>query len=138
MLLVQMVYVSYAPPAFEKGDIASILESSKRNNAEAHITGALYFNQHYFLQCLEGERAAVNKLYTRILLDSRHQDPTIVLFREIGQRTFDRWSMQYIEGSADSKSIFLRHSTRDELDLSAISGESCLNVLKELSELSAG
>lgn len=136
MLLVQMVYVSHTPDTFRQGDIASILESSKRNNAKAHITGALYFNKSYFLQCLEGSRAAVNKLYTRILLDDRHRDPTIVLFREIGTRMFDNWSMQYIDDDTESKSIFLRHSTRDVLDLAVTSGESCLHVLKELSELS--
>tara|TARA_Y100001951_G_scaffold21856_1_gene16832 strand:+ start:3806 stop:4006 length:201 start_codon:yes stop_codon:yes gene_type:complete len=50
-------------------------------------------NQHYFLQCLEGSRSNVNKIYHRILNDKRHRDPIILDYQEIEARDFSAWEM---------------------------------------------
>ena len=53
------------------------------------VTGALSLSNGIFLQCLEGERSAVNALYHHILKDKRHNKPEVLALEEITQRQFD-------------------------------------------------
>ena len=83
-----LIRLTYASRARNLGpmDVKDILESSKRNNQALGVTGALCLSNGIFLQCLEGDRAVVNALYHRILLDPRHQEPAILDFEEVIHR----------------------------------------------------
>jgi hypothetical protein len=59
-----------------------------------HINGG-------FLQMLEGDERAVRDLYNRIAMDRRHQDPRIMLDREIPCRVFADWSMGFERPNMD-------------------------------------
>lgn len=119
-MLIRLIYASRAK-ALGPMDVKDILGSSQRNNAPIGVTGALCLSNGIFLQCLEGERAAVNTLYHRILLDTRHTDPAILDFVEIYKREFDRWAMGLVSSIAENQSLFLKYSPGARFDPYAMS-----------------
>ena len=69
--MLQLVYIS---SAVGRVDTADILRTSRRNNAEVGVTGALMFNGGAFAQVLEGPRRGVESTFERIQRDQRHGD----------------------------------------------------------------
>ena len=72
MSLVRLGYVSVsllADGPNEERHIADILLTSRRNNTESNVSGALLATDHGFAQVLEGERDAVEATYGRIARD---------------------------------------------------------------------
>lgn len=90
-----LVYFSTSFGLFQEEDLASILQQSRRNNAQANITGLLLYMNGNIIQVLEGEKQAVESLYKRIETDQRHTHVICVLNRPISHRLFARWSMAY-------------------------------------------
>ena len=68
------MYASRAVPAIDQDGLIAILRKSKANNPQLGVTGVLCFSEGIFLQVLEGGRSAVNRLYNRIVSDSRHTE----------------------------------------------------------------
>ena len=77
-------------------DIRQILERSRIHNARSDVTGALFLYDEKFLQYLEGDEAAIDTVYERILKDSRHSDCRLIDRRLISVRIFDDWSMTWL------------------------------------------
>ena len=113
-----MIRMTYASRARNLGpmDIKDILASSRRNNLPLGVTGALCLANGIFLQCLEGDRAAVNALYHRILGDQRHHGTQIIGYEEIVKRTFTAWTMGLIPSNNENVALFLKYSTVAEFD----------------------
>ncbi|MBW8709064.1 MAG: BLUF domain-containing protein, partial [Alphaproteobacteria bacterium] len=88
-------YVSHCPRELASGELNDILVAARANNALLGISGLLLHIDGGFLQMLEGDERAVRELYARIAVDRRHQDPRIMLDREIPTRVFSDWSMGY-------------------------------------------
>ena len=70
--LKQVIYVS------EKTDTSSdsltdIYDISQKNNLESGISGCLLIGSNSYLQLLEGPDSAVENLYSKIKMDSRHK-----------------------------------------------------------------
>lgn len=80
--------------------IRSILAQSRAKNARLCVTGALLFSEGYFCQVLEGERAAVEEIFSAIESDPRHRDVTLLTFRPATPRRFADWSMAYAGAAA--------------------------------------
>jgi hypothetical protein len=93
MKLVRLIYASelYAPLA--KNSLQQILSAADRNNAQLGITGYLCVSPQYALQCLEGPREPVNRLYNAIASDSRHKNVTLLRYAEPWRRLFPGWYM---------------------------------------------
>ena len=66
---VRMLYVSRAVGPQTTTVTASILAKAQASNAADGICGVLCQGQGLYLQALEGERGAVNRLYARIVAD---------------------------------------------------------------------
>ena len=115
-MLIQLTYASRTSHILGPADIKDILSASQRNNARAGITGALCLNHGIFLQQLEGDRAAVNALYHRLLKDSRHRDPAVLDFGEIPYRRFAGWSMGLLSSLETNRQLFLKYSSSTEFD----------------------
>lgn len=115
-MLTQLIYASRVTPGLGNADIRRILEVSQSNNRQTGITGALCFTGRVFLQCLEGHRKEVNATYHRIVQDSRHTEPTLLVFEEISRRQFTQWAMGYLGFTAANRDLFLRYSPTAELD----------------------
>ncbi|MBR7800478.1 BLUF domain-containing protein [Undibacterium fentianense] len=113
-----MIRLIYASRAINLGpaDVKDILSSSRRNNHKLAITGALSLSNGIFLQCLEGERSAVNALYHHILQDKRHNKPEILSLEEITQRQFTTWNMGLIAATTENTELFLKYSSAAEFD----------------------
>ena len=100
--LIRMVYVSTTTNPVKPGDggvqkdIGRILMQARKNNPKDEIGGVLYFSDNYFFQCLEGEQAAVNRLYEIISDDPRHENVQSVSVKRIHNRQFSNWSMKYV------------------------------------------
>lgn len=132
MYLVRLIYASQPTAAFTPESIEQILEASRKHNGQLAVTGLMYFNQHYFLQCLEGSRSNVNNIYHRILNDNRHRDPIIVDYKEIEVRDFSSWEMGYLPETKATRESYKRYSTTGEFSPYHMSGESCHQLMVEL------
>ena len=110
-MLVRLIYASYSTTDLSKQDIKHILRSSQKNNGEKRISGVLFYSDRYFLQCLEGERHAVNETYLRISLDPRHAKCVLIEYRAVPSRLFPRWAMEHVSffGGMDNE-LILKYS----------------------------
>lgn len=135
MALFSLLYASRANQTLRAaGDVEAILDSSRKHNTAVSITGMLVFNGYFFLQCLEGERAAVSKIYHRIATDDRHHDVTLLSARDIGRRSFDAWAMGYVPDQGFTRRIVLKYSETDTFDPASIPAENLIGFLTEISD----
>lgn len=95
-MLVRLIYKSRLKESVSWTDIVSIASHARSKNESLDITGMLIMNGAHVLQVLEGDTAAVNGLYNRILADDRHDSVQLVSFGELGQRQFGRWKMKEV------------------------------------------
>jgi len=94
MKLVQLIYLSELVGRDETS-LGPILSASVRRNTADDITGMLLYSQGTFLQVLEGEEAAVQATYQRIVQDRRHHNTVLLSNETITQRQFDGWRMGF-------------------------------------------
>lgn len=132
MYLVRLLYASTKSSDWTDSDIYQILSSSRENNEKAGVTGSLCFNGDYFLQCLEGDREAVNEIYRKIHHDHRHKQVTLLLYSEVNQRIFDKWDMLYVPESKMTASEIIRYSGQKQFQPYQMTGESALALCREL------
>ena len=82
-------YVSSANDLFNF-EIKELLSSTASKNLENNISGVLLHNAGNFLQYMEGTKEEVIELYyARILKDTRHKDPIVLIEKEIDNLYFD-------------------------------------------------
>lgn len=110
MSLVRLIYASRATAEFKPSSIESILSSARSNNQRRSVTGLLCFNQHWFLQYLEGPREHVCQTYKRILQDSRHENVQIISYDYVEHREFDAWNMGYLQDNSTMRELIFRHT----------------------------
>ncbi|WP_334189294.1 BLUF domain-containing protein [Noviherbaspirillum sp.] len=115
-MLVRLIYASRVQKNTSQSDVREILEKSVANNGRAGVTGALCFTGGIFLQCLEGDRREVSKVYHRILNDTRHADAELLMFEEVAARNFSDWNMGYLGYTQENRSLFLKYSSKAEFD----------------------
>lgn len=112
-MIVRMLYVSRSTGPQTTTVTRSILEKAQAHNAAQGITGVLCQGQGFFLQVLEGERSAVNRLYRHIVADTRHTDVELMLFEDTTERRFAQWSMALVNLSVQDPMVKLQHPEFD-------------------------
>lgn len=132
MFLVRLVYTSTITKGITDSDIKNILDVARKNNSLVDVTGLLLFNRNYFLQCLEGSRAQVNKIYHQILNDLRHENILLLDYSEVAEREFSDWSMGYIPEMNSTMPVNLKYSTSSKFDPYNMSGHSAHKLLLNL------
>lgn len=97
--LEEMLYCSVAvPKLLKKFELNKILESARRRNLAAGITGMLIYYRGEFVQILEGSKQSIDDIYNNhIKTDSLHTDLNIVNRNSILNRSFDKWTMGFID-----------------------------------------
>jgi hypothetical protein len=138
MFDIRLIYSSVGQAGLDYTALTSILRCASSKNRELGITGILCFGGGAFLQALEGERAAVNRLYAHILRDPRHTDCQVLDCGDIGVRRFSEWSMKLFEldtPTAARRELVGRHFGGDRLDTSRLSGAGAFAFLSELASL---
>jgi hypothetical protein len=129
----QLVYHSrFTGTGGALGTVREILAKSQDNNVRNNVTGFLIFDKASFVQVLEGETAAVEDTYARILGDTRHADITLVATRVIEARDFPEWSMGGFLRNPEVQHIYVRHDVNDGLDPAHLSCEQVVALAKDL------
>lgn len=77
-------------------DAEAIAAAAAENNAKSSISGLLLYTPTYFVQILEGNRAAVESTYARIIKDSRHEQIETLATMEVEERQFGAWGMRAV------------------------------------------
>ncbi len=129
--MAQLVYVSRAEETLQFSDVQMILDRSWHNNREQGITGVLIYDGTYFIQCLEGEKAAIERCFDRIVQDPRHHDIRLIGQRDIDKRRFKDWNMSYI-GYYVYTSIMPKYARSDIFDPYAMEMEHLLELLDDV------
>jgi len=93
--LIHFVYASAATHEFGIGSLTEILRQARENNERMGLTGILLYSEGSFFQVLEGDPAAIDTLYQKLLLDKRHTQLTTIIREPIPRRDFDSWSMGF-------------------------------------------
>ncbi|MEM6281106.1 MAG: BLUF domain-containing protein [Chloroflexota bacterium] len=99
-MFITLIYGSTATRDMTDKDLNKILEWSHSWNASVGITGMLLYKGGNFLQVLEGEEEKVDALFNSISKDERHHGVSIIYRRPIQERSFDDWSMGFINMDA--------------------------------------
>ena len=131
-MLVRLMYASRAVSPQAEGELALILQQSKKNNPGVGVTGVLCFSAGIFLQVLEGGRNAVSALYNKIAADPRHKDVVLLRYEEIDERSFGSWSMGQANLSRLNPAVVMKYSETAELDPYSVSGKVSMALFHEL------
>lgn len=96
MKLRQIVYRSIASRQLTS-QFHELLRTSRIQNRQRQITGAVDFDGIRLVQVIEGPADAVDALFEKIREDSRHGQVRLILDRPIEERQFGQWSMTAIQ-----------------------------------------
>ena len=90
-MLHRVIYASEAVGATGAStlSIAQILGVAERNNRRDHLTGVMLFHDGRVLQAVEGRRADLDRLLTRLRDDPRHTEMCILATIPIQTRRFE-------------------------------------------------
>ena len=99
-----IVYTSRATKPMSALDLTSLLQVAHDRNQAANVTDMLLYAHESFMQALEGETDAVEGIYRSICADPRHTEIDLLSRREVGIRTFPRWSMGFEQPEDESLS----------------------------------
>ena len=127
--LKRVVYVS------EKTDVSDttlkdIIASSKKNNPEEDVTGCLLSGSNTFLQLLEGPEDFIDRLYSKISTDNRHENVITLCDEKIDERLFLSWSMKL----APFENMEWSNKDFNSGNFLNITSEEALNVFVRLNE----
>lgn len=115
-------------------ELGSILSASNRNNKGLDLTGALVFDDQWFLQTLEGERARVWETLRRIEEDERHSNIVVVEAREVPTRIFGSWWMGLATRNAATAKTFAPFLKRGALRPEEMSADAVLQLMIGLAQ----
>lgn len=130
MSLVRLVYASRSRlvEADRRVELARILETARRHNAQRHLTGFLMATPGGFAQVLEGEAGSIAETYGRIMVDPRHGDLRLLAQDAIAHRQFAGWAMALAERNETTAFIFGLYGVSPEAEIF----EQPLDVLLDL------
>lgn len=77
-------------------DVDDILREARIFNRQHRIQGVLFYGNHFFLQCLQGNRADLEMLYDKLQKDHRHIQLKLLESRAVETPLFDQWHMKYV------------------------------------------
>ena len=92
--LKQVIYVSEITDT-SSDSLTAIYDISQKNNSKSGISGCLLIGSNSYLQLLEGQESAVENLYSKIKVDSRHKKVKKLLEQHIEKKLFSSWSMKF-------------------------------------------
>ncbi len=126
----QVIYVS------EKTDTSSdsltaIYDISQKNNSESGISGCLLIGSNSYLQLLEGPDSAVENLYSKIKMDSRHKNVKRLFEQHIDEKLFSSWSMKF----APFNNIEWGNKEFDAGEFQNISAAAAVKIFKSIEEM---
>lgn len=113
MSLHRVVFYSRNETTFSAGSmrdfVRGVLDSCSRHDQQSGLTGALLFNEHFFVQVMEGDHVALSEKLWALAKDDRHSLIVLVSAGEIATRSFLTWSVGYAGRSPELDRIYLRY-----------------------------
>jgi hypothetical protein len=91
----RMIYCSQATGDFTPEELISLLELAREKNQASGLTGMLLYSSQSFLQMLEGDPAALEETYQRIVGDERHINLRLLMNSDVPARLFPDWTMGF-------------------------------------------
>ena len=131
--LKQVIYVSEKTDT-SPNSLTDIYDISQKNNLESEISGCLLIGSNSYLQLLEGPESAVEKLYSKIRVDSRHKKVKKLFEQHIEEKLFSSWSMKF----APFNNIEWGNKEFDEGKFQNISSAAAVNVFQSIKEMISG
>ena len=128
--LKQVIYVSVKTDK-SSDSLTDIYDISQKNNSESGISGCLLIGSDSYLQLLEGPDSEVEKLYSKIEMDSRHKKVKKLFEQHIEEKLFPSWSMKF----APFKNIEWGNKEFDAGKFQTISAAAALKVFKSIREM---
>ena len=128
-MLTRLLYVSKPVGPITTYVTASLLENSRVSNKKLEITGVLCQGTGIYMQVLEGERSAINALFSRIIADTRHNQVELLSFEEVGQRRYGQWSMALVQLSMDDPMVQMAHP---EFDPYSATSSDAMKIIDDL------
>lgn len=104
-VLYQLSYFSKECGDFDKTSLDMLRDQASAFNELSEITGLLMYKNGYFVQIIEGSKEELNKLYTKIENDERHNIIRSKVLKKIKKRSFIDWSMKVIETDIDLRKV---------------------------------
>ena len=104
-----LLYVSSATRELNEDDLSAILETARRKNDVANVTGMLLYLSGSFLQVLEGAQEDVLRIFESISYDDRHSGIVTLTQGDIDDRSFDGWTMgfrRFEAGDEEARGVF--------------------------------
>lgn len=95
MSLSCLVYVSVATHEMQDDELKTLLKYARIKNEKLGVSGLLLYRDGLFIQALEGEKDAVEGLFSRILKDTRHKNITKIYEKPVEHRSFPDWTMGF-------------------------------------------
>lgn len=95
LIVKRIIYSSQAVVDFSPEELIKLLEVSRHNNERANVSGMLLYCCQSFLQMLEGDPAALEQTYRRILADERHANLRLLMNAQVSDRIFPDWTMGF-------------------------------------------
>ena len=131
--LKQVIYVSEKTD-FSDHCLTKIFDTSKKNNPETDITGCLLIGSNSYLQFLEGPSLAVEELYSKIEIDSRHKNIKKLHDQSIKEKLFSTWSMKF----APFNNMEWSNQEFDSGNFLNIKPEGAINIFHRINEFIDG
>ena len=90
-----LCYLSTACDNLDINDFKEIVAAAQSHNEECGVTGILIYCNKHFFQILEGDKEDVLSIYSRLLVDYRHDNLIKLQEGFIPKRQFEEWSMAF-------------------------------------------
>ena len=93
--MIRLTYLSQESSVLSADALLALVTQCHRNNPAKGLTGMLLHGNGTFLQVIEGDEAAVDRLMAVIERDSRHTNVKIVRRESVTTRQYSDWSMGF-------------------------------------------
>jgi hypothetical protein len=118
--------------------VRDILAACHNYDRVSGLTGALVFNEEFFLQAMEGERSAISEQLWRLSADQRLSGMVLVSCRTIERRDFEGWMVGYAGHSEPLDAIYMHYGTAAKLDPTDMSVQGMIDLLRAFAHLDGG
>jgi len=116
----RVIYASQRSPDFKISEIVQMLKDAQNYNYNNGISGLLIYGNDRFLQVIEGIKAPLSVLYSRITKDDRHHSIKTMTEEDIDMPSFNLWRMLFINldtfGHGRGSSDVIKKFLPEEMD----------------------
>lgn len=91
----RIIYCSRATRPLGSEKLIGLLAQARDDNRASGITGLLLYSHQSFLQLIDGDNDAIDRLYANIAHDPRHDSLRVLLDAEVSTRKYPDWTMGF-------------------------------------------